>query len=204
MGYITYYTLNKIQGSDEDYEALVKDIEEKTGIDFSRDNCQEAKWYDNHKDMTALTEKYPDLTVQLDGDGEDSDDVWACRYRGGRSEQVGFECGSFCDLATPTELQSLLTKTYADARKNFIRLIRRIVRDRNGKTDTDIVLKEDTVSVSRCTHLEDGTDGLRFDHSIEMKADGSRLGSWRDADTGMTLQEAFVIAQALLKDEYGK
>lgn len=204
MSYITNYTLNKIQGSDEDYKALVKDIREKAGIDFSEYNCQDAKWYDNHKDMTALTEKYPDLTVQLDRHGEDFDDVWACRYRGGRSEQVGFESGSFCDLATPSELQSLLAKTYANARKDFIRLIRRIVRDRGGKTDTDIILSENSVSVSRCTRLEGENDALRYGHGVEMKANGSRVGFWRDADTEMTLREAFIIARALLKAEYGK
>lgn len=88
MGYITYFTLNKIEGKDEDFDALVKDIDEATGIDFSDEQGQEARWYDYGEDMCRLTRKYPDLLVQLDGDGECSDDLWEARYRNGIEETI--------------------------------------------------------------------------------------------------------------------
>jgi hypothetical protein len=201
MGYYTYFTLNKIHGSDEDYDALVKDIDEKTGIDFSRDNCQEAKWYDSHEDMTELTKKYPDLTVQLDGDGENSDDLWACRYRGGESEQIEAAMPAFCEIATPAERASFVANTYEAARKGFIRLIRRIVQEKGGDVETDIVLEEDTVSVSRCTRLRNEEGELRYEHAIEMKDGSSRIGGWCRAQEEITLQQAFAVAKALLKED---
>lgn len=201
MGYCTYFTLNKIQGSDEDYDALVKDIEKKSGLDFSGDGCQEGKWYDNHKDMLELTKKYPDLTVQLDGDGENSDDLWACRYRGGESEAVESEMPPFCELATHAERTSFLANTYQKARKGFIRLIRRIVQEKGGNVETDIVLDENALYVSRCTRLRNDEGELRYEHAYEMKDGSSRIGNWCRAEEEMTLQQAFAVAKALLKED---
>ena len=92
MGYLTYFMLNKIEGTDEDFEALMEDIERETGMDFASacGDCVEGKWYDYGEDMCRLTKKYPDLLVELYGDGENSDDQWAARYRNGEEEHVQF------------------------------------------------------------------------------------------------------------------
>ena len=90
MGYYTNFTINKIEGSDEDYRHLKEDILKKTGIDFIKDETHEAKWYKHEADLTKLTKKYPGLLVQLDGNGENWDDLWATRFRNGETETFNY------------------------------------------------------------------------------------------------------------------
>ena len=112
MGYLTYFTINKIEGSDEDFDALLKDINDELGINFQDEDCQEAKWYDYGKDMCRLTRKYPSLLVQLDGDGEDSHDIWAARYRNGIEETISYinDDVSFAYLRSENEIKNDDTK----------------------------------------------------------------------------------------------
>lgn len=86
MGYYTNFILNKIEGSDEDFEALVKEINDMHGYDFSSEDVQEGTWYDHSKELKKLTRRWPGLLVELYGDGENSEDQWAARYRNGQEE----------------------------------------------------------------------------------------------------------------------
>lgn len=86
MGYYTYFTLTKIEGSDEDFDNLVKEIKDDLDIDLAEG--EEAKWYDHDEDLIERSKKYPGLLVELYGDGENSDDLWSTRYRNGESETV--------------------------------------------------------------------------------------------------------------------
>ena len=83
MGYYTIYSLTKIKGKDEDFDALNKDLRE-LGIDLDFD-CN-LKWYDHETDLENLTKKYPDLVVELEGDGEDVGDYWKKRFKNGICE----------------------------------------------------------------------------------------------------------------------
>lgn len=200
MGYSTYFTLNKIQGSDEDFDAFVKDIDEKSGVNFTDDAGQSAKWYDHHEDMTEVSRKYPDLTVQLDGEGEDSEDVWATRYRGGESESVGYEQEPFCALASRTERVSYLAKTYADARKRFIRLIACIIGEQPlHEMSTDIVLEDDGSAVSRVDRVFVRDGEVWYHHVIEHRDPAPDLSSDCLMDAEGTLQEIYLIAQGVMK-----
>ena len=38
------------------------------------------------KDMTALSKKYPGHLFQLDGQGEESGDIWRSFFKGGKSQ----------------------------------------------------------------------------------------------------------------------
>lgn len=40
-------------------------------------------WYDYEKDMLALSVKYPGCFFELDGDGEDDDDLWKAYFQNG-------------------------------------------------------------------------------------------------------------------------
>lgn len=51
-----------------------------------------AKWYDYEEDMERLSRAYPEITVRVNGDGEDSDDLWQDFWHNGKrfSERVRF------------------------------------------------------------------------------------------------------------------
>lgn len=48
--------------------------------------CTYAKWYDYEDNMIALSEKFPDILFELDGNGEDSEDFWIEYFCGGRHQ----------------------------------------------------------------------------------------------------------------------
>lgn len=198
MGYSTYFTLNKIQGSDEDFNALVKDIEEKSGVDFSEENGQSARWYDYYEDMTALSKKYPDLVVQLDGDGEDSDDIWEARFHNGNVETVGFEMLPFCQIATRDERVSFLVKNYGDARKNFLKLIRCVVEEAGGDMTVRVLLRETPEGKTWCNHILVKDDELHFQTDTET-AGGKVVESGYTHASGLTIAEAYAAALGVMK-----
>lgn len=90
MGYYTYFSLNKLEGSDEDFDALVKDIKDKVDLDFSSGDPVKGKWYKHEEDMLKYSKKYPGLLVELYGDGENSDDQWSERFRNGECESHSY------------------------------------------------------------------------------------------------------------------
>ena len=60
MGYYTVYSLTKIKGKSEDFDALNEDLRE-LGIDL--DSYCNFRWYDHYTDLENLTNKYPYLVV---------------------------------------------------------------------------------------------------------------------------------------------
>jgi len=60
-------------------------------------------------DFTALppiAKRHPDVLIEISGNGEDSDDIWASRYRGEESETVSFHgLDDFKDILTPDEAE---------------------------------------------------------------------------------------------------
>lgn len=49
------------------------------------DSC---KWYDHNKDMLRISKKYPGTIFVLNGDGEESGDVWRKYYHKGLSQDA--------------------------------------------------------------------------------------------------------------------
>ena len=104
MGYYTYFTLTPIEDPEENFDKLVNDIFEETGIYFSGDGI-EAKWYDCEEDCLRYSKRYPKLLFQLDGDGENSGDVWSERFLNGKCERVQVAMPPFKKLLTEQEKQ---------------------------------------------------------------------------------------------------
>ncbi len=99
MGYYTLYSFSHLEGPEEDYENLLKDIDAIVGGNEAR--TQEsvyAKWYDHEKDLKALSEKYPDLTFSVDGDGEETLDLWQSFWHAGRSWYETVHFTQYCDV----------------------------------------------------------------------------------------------------------
>ena len=99
MEYLTTFSFNLVNGPEEQYNKLLKDIEEITGIkDVSEYESLSAKWYDADEDLKQLSKKYPDITFSVWGDGEDSEDVWQQFWHAGEVFSEGLEFSSYQDI----------------------------------------------------------------------------------------------------------
>ena len=93
MGYYTQYVFTLEEGPEEQYRSMTREID---GIlscdDLSLYESVYAKWYDYEEDMERLSRAYPEITVRVNGDGEDSDDLWQDFWHAGKcfSEKVHF------------------------------------------------------------------------------------------------------------------
>lgn len=93
MGYYTNYSIYLEDGPEEEYVKMLKDIDGILGCgDMSAFEAVYAKWYGVEEDMERLSRKYPDITVRIYGDGEESDDLWQTFWHNGKqfSERVHF------------------------------------------------------------------------------------------------------------------
>jgi len=101
MGYITEYTLGIEQNDnnvavDEINEFIQK--ERKVNKDFMYVFYEdleyndaiygEGKWYNFDEDMMKLSKAFPDVVFRLEGDGEESDDVWVTYYKDGKYQNA--------------------------------------------------------------------------------------------------------------------
>lgn len=96
MGYYTYFEITIPAKADIDnimdkLTALSNYAFDKTGSTAKTktfatvDTC---KWYNHEADMINLSEMFPKILFQVDGDGEESDDVWRTYYLNGKSQSV--------------------------------------------------------------------------------------------------------------------
>lgn len=94
MGYYTKYSLSVIRG------VMDLDVEKKIATELSKslgyDNEYEyfddlldesMKWYGHDKDMMSISSKYPEYTFLLQGEGEETGDLWR-KYRNGMSHTI--------------------------------------------------------------------------------------------------------------------
>ena len=85
MGYYTTYTLSATQGHDNQ-EEIEEKLQQTSGysIEFGRnDPC---KWYIHEQDMKELSKIYPETTFLLEGEGEESGDIWRKYFKNGKMQ----------------------------------------------------------------------------------------------------------------------
>ena len=101
MGYYTYLQLDTYgdkkdieemekaasELKDDDDDCVADGIEWKEGIkELVQETYLEAKWYSFQTDFVAWAKRFPKVLFIVDGDGEDSDDVWQLRVKGDEVE----------------------------------------------------------------------------------------------------------------------
>jgi len=96
MGYYTYFSI-AFEGDKDKVEAFKKDLlEESKDDDGDVDSYVEellnysgveAKLYDLEEWIENVAPRHPDVLVILNGDGEESDDLWQARWKGNKSER---------------------------------------------------------------------------------------------------------------------
>ena len=93
MGYYTTYSLTLEEGPREQFQRMLEDIDAMMGDnEMSSFESINAKWYSYETDIKQLSLKYPDIIFRVNGDGEDSDDLWQDFWHNGKrfSERVRF------------------------------------------------------------------------------------------------------------------
>lgn len=92
MGYYTNYTLtttpdnfteemkNKLMEINPDYFEREEWVEELLNGDMN------SKWYSNEEDILELSKFFPDILFELEGEGEDNEDMWKKYFKNGKSQ----------------------------------------------------------------------------------------------------------------------
>ena len=81
MGYNTRHELSIVSGNDNftDYEQEITD-----STDYSSLFEYSIKWYDCEKDMKVYSKKHPNVVFCIDGEGEESGDIWKAYFKDGK------------------------------------------------------------------------------------------------------------------------
>jgi len=91
MGYCTSFKLRVYEG-DAEISEILKVHEDFGGLDYAFDEegdpVDSVKWYDHDDDMRELSAYYPNVTFILEGEGEESGDIWRKYYRNGKAQEV--------------------------------------------------------------------------------------------------------------------
>jgi hypothetical protein len=96
MGYYTYFEITIPAKADiddiiekleviSDYSFTKTSENQKTKSFATVDTC---KWYDYDSNMTDLSQMFPKILLQVDGEGETSNDIWRKYYMNGKSQSV--------------------------------------------------------------------------------------------------------------------
>lgn len=96
MGYNTRYSL-KVKGELTE-EMVLKLMEINPGYFYNKECVYElknfsmiAKWYDHENDMRELSECFPGTIFTLEGEGEESGDLWRKYFLRGKMQGVHAE-----------------------------------------------------------------------------------------------------------------
>lgn len=91
MGYYTDYKITQ-SGEYVDENSLEEELNNITGYGWGSDlSLYDAKWYDFDKDMKAFSKLHPNTIFQLDGEGEESPDIWRSYYKNGKHQSANTE-----------------------------------------------------------------------------------------------------------------
>ena len=74
----------------------LNEVVEDYNFDLSGDTsiCNEEgeiKWYDSIEDLKKVSALVPEALIQVDGEGEESGDIWRSYYKGGKYQMVKTE-----------------------------------------------------------------------------------------------------------------
>lgn len=81
MGYYTKFTLEILEGNDykTDYEKGIAEV-----ADYGYCFDSEIKWYNHEADMLTYSELHPNVVFALNGEGEESEDMWVKYFKNGK------------------------------------------------------------------------------------------------------------------------
>jgi hypothetical protein len=94
MGYNTRYRLDVVtpESSELDKNSIIQDLvsddefEAKYALEEDGSSSGGCKWYDHEEEMRTFSMKYPTVVFLLEGDGEESGDVWRKYFMNGKCQ----------------------------------------------------------------------------------------------------------------------
>ena len=97
MGYYTKYKLeifsNESNLSDKEvFDLTISYLEEfdilNDALSRNLDTYDSTKWYENESDMRKISQLIPDVLFLLEGEGEESGDIWKKYFMNGKMQNV--------------------------------------------------------------------------------------------------------------------
>ena len=87
MGYYTDFELNarNAEGIGSELEDALNEI---SGYLIELGEISSMKWYEHDKHMLQLSKLFPEVVFLLDGEGEETGDIWKAMYKNGKSKTV--------------------------------------------------------------------------------------------------------------------
>lgn len=88
MGYCTEFNLTIVSGGDKSLIDALRNSNEIAVDAFMSNGVSRysVKWYDWERDMRAFSAAHPNALLLLEGQGEDSADLWRAHFKGGRMQ----------------------------------------------------------------------------------------------------------------------
>jgi len=85
VGYYTAYSVEIVPESESARQAIEDDLQLSYAIGESRDSC---KWYDHEVQMRDFSREFPDHLFELNGEGEESYDIWRKYFKNGKMQSA--------------------------------------------------------------------------------------------------------------------
>lgn len=83
---LTFSEIIKLKTLIDEYIKSHEAIEYAVGLIDTEWECDSCKWYDHHEDMVEMSKAFPNVVFELEGDGEESGDIWKTYYKNGKSQ----------------------------------------------------------------------------------------------------------------------
>jgi hypothetical protein len=81
MGYETRYEISTSPISDEVIDAV------KTASGYTYLFDDSCKWYDHEEHCKAVSKMYPEVLIEISGEGEESGDIWKKYFLNGKMQE---------------------------------------------------------------------------------------------------------------------
>jgi len=86
MGYNTNYTLSMVAGNSINKSEVEEQLKEISGVPIKIGWNNACKWYCHEYNMKSLSKIYPETLFLLEGEGEESEDIWQKYFKNGKMQ----------------------------------------------------------------------------------------------------------------------
>lgn len=97
MGYYTYFSAETNASAEVETQITEELFKISSFFNFDKEESvpfsqfmydMYTTWYDWDKEMVEVSRKFPEVTITMWGNGEESDDMWKCVFKNGKKALV--------------------------------------------------------------------------------------------------------------------
>lgn len=105
MGYSTWYIFRVLNVSEEREREIEEAFGESSIVDapYILEGEEVRNWYTQDEDMMEFSKRFPDAIIELEAQGENTEDLWKTRYKNGEAEVVTWVYKPFQKLTLEKE-----------------------------------------------------------------------------------------------------